>query len=153
MSSSDHSSGNHVQQEQQQQLRTLAEGSHVSELLVKKSRFIGYVKAVTNWKDAQSYLAQLKEEHPKARHWCFGYMAGTEERCSDDGEPTGTAGLPILGRMLLFAHGWGWWAVSFTFLMMIGSIVPHSDGINAFFVVHILILDDDDVLGHVLVRH
>ena len=81
--------------------RTLAPGSHVSEMEVKKSRFLGYAKHVENWAEATSYIDQVKEEHPKARHWCYGFQCGVNpitERCSDDGEPTGTAGAPILGR-------------------------------------------------------
>lgn len=80
-------------------ITTLDSGSHQAEIEIKKSRFIGYAKHVENWKDAQSYLEYVHKEHPKARHVCFGFVAGfnpVQERCSDDGEPTGTAGLPIL---------------------------------------------------------
>mmetsp|Transcript_32197 Transcript_32197/g.48947 ORF Transcript_32197/g.48947 Transcript_32197/m.48947 type:complete len:258 (+) Transcript_32197:209-982(+) len=78
---------------------TLDSGSHQAEIEIKKSRFIGYAKHVETWRDAQSYLEYVHGEHPKARHVCFGFVAGSnpvQERCSDDGEPTGTAGLPIL---------------------------------------------------------
>ena len=81
-------------------IRTLAPGSHVSELEVKKSRFLGYATHAENWDDAITYIEQVKAEHPKARHWCYGFQCGynpVNERCSDDGEPTGTAGVPILG--------------------------------------------------------
>ena len=81
--------------------RTLAPGSHFSEMEVKKSRFLGYAKHVENWSDAQSYIEEIKREHPKGRHWCYAFRAGVNpvsERCSDDGEPTGTAGQPILGK-------------------------------------------------------
>jgi hypothetical protein len=91
--------------------RTLAPGSHVSELEVKKSRFLGYAKHVENWAEATSYIDQVKTEHPKARHWCYGLQCGVNsvtERCSDDGEPTGTAGLPILGTLL---SRWTWWGM------------------------------------------
>ncbi len=80
--------------------RTLAPGSHVSEMEVKKSRFLGYATHVEKWEDALVYIEQVKTEHPKARHWCYGFQCGinpVSERCSDDGEPTGTAGVPILG--------------------------------------------------------
>jgi len=83
-------------------LRTLASGSHMAEMEVKKSRLIGYAKHVESWDDAQSYLHDIQRQHPKARHWCFGFRCGTNpvtERCSDDGEPTGTAGQPILGAI------------------------------------------------------
>jgi hypothetical protein len=80
---------------------TLAPGLHEAEMEVKKSRFIGYAQHVTTWKDAQDFLNIIKEEHPKSRHIAFGFVAGSnpvQERCSDDGEPTGTAGLPVLGE-------------------------------------------------------
>mmetsp|Transcript_17897 Transcript_17897/g.29624 ORF Transcript_17897/g.29624 Transcript_17897/m.29624 type:complete len:254 (+) Transcript_17897:198-959(+) len=81
---------------------TLDSGSHQSEMEVKKSRFLGYAQHVETWKEAQDYLEVVRAEHPKARHLCFGFCAGVnpvQERCSDDGEPTGTAGLPILGAI------------------------------------------------------
>jgi hypothetical protein len=80
--------------------RTLAPGSHVSEMEIKKSRFLGHAKHVETWEEAQAYINEVKLEHPKARHWCYGFQCGVNpvsERCSDDGEPTGTAGSPILG--------------------------------------------------------
>lgn len=79
---------------------TLEDGVHAAEQVIKKSRFIGFAKRCDNWGDAQEFVAAVKEEHPKARHWCFGWVAGhnpVQERASDDGEPTGTAGSPILG--------------------------------------------------------
>jgi putative IMPACT (imprinted ancient) family translation regulator len=81
--------------------RTLAPGSHVSEMEVKKSRFLGYAQHAENWDQAQAYIQQVKAEHPKGRHWCYAVQHGVNpvsERCSDDGEPTGTAGVPILGK-------------------------------------------------------
>lgn len=81
---------------------TLASGSHVAEIEVKKSRFLGYASHVDNWQEAQAYLAAVKGEHPKARHWCYGFCGGinpVNERCSDDGEPSGTAGPPILNAI------------------------------------------------------
>jgi putative IMPACT (imprinted ancient) family translation regulator len=73
---------------------------------VKKSKFLSYAQHVKTWKEAQDYLQDITMEHPKARHVCFGFVAGSnpvQERCSDDGEPTGTAGLPILGKFSPFA--------------------------------------------------
>jgi uncharacterized YigZ family protein len=64
---------------------------------IKKSRFIGYARHVDSWSEAQVFINAMKKEHPKARHWCFAYCGGAaSERSSDDGEPTGTAGAPIL---------------------------------------------------------
>ena len=82
--------------------KTLAEGSFSCEIEVKKSRFIGYARYVKTWDEAQVYIEEIKAEHPKARHWCYGFRSGANpvnERSSDDGEPTGTAGAPILGAI------------------------------------------------------
>jgi putative IMPACT (imprinted ancient) family translation regulator len=82
-------------------LTTLQSGSYWAELEIKKSRFLGYAQRTETWKEAQDYVATVRSEHPKARHVCFGFVAGVnpvQERCSDDGEPTGTAGVPILGK-------------------------------------------------------
>jgi putative IMPACT (imprinted ancient) family translation regulator len=62
---------------------------------------LGYSKHVESWDQAQSFIKEVKNEHPKARHWCYAIRTGwnpVHERCSDDGEPTGTAGVPILGE-------------------------------------------------------
>jgi uncharacterized YigZ family protein len=75
---------------------------YTSEMEVKKSRFIGYVSHVNSWSEAQLRIDAIKKEHPKARHWCYAFCAGVHpvnERCSDDGEPTGTAGTPILNAI------------------------------------------------------
>jgi uncharacterized YigZ family protein len=80
--------------------RTLVSGTHVAHIEVKKSRFIGYAIRIDTWSDAKDFLENVvKAEHPKARHFCYGVSLGVDpvnERCSDDGEPTGTAGQPIL---------------------------------------------------------
>jgi hypothetical protein len=84
--------------------RTLSPGSHVAEMEIKKSRFLGHAQHAENWNEAQAYISQVKSEHPKARHWCYAFQCGVNpvsERCSDDGEPTGTAGSPILGMVYI----------------------------------------------------
>ena len=81
-------------------IKTLSPGeSYTAEMEVKKSRFLGYASNAGTWDEAKSYIEQVKSEHPKARHWCYGYCGGhhpVNERSSDDGEPSGTAGAPIL---------------------------------------------------------
>lgn len=75
-----------------------------AEQTIKRSRFIGIAQYCKSWDEAQSFIKQIRVEHPKARHACYAFVAGfnpVQERCSDDGEPTGTAGLPILGELLL----------------------------------------------------
>ena len=91
----------------QQTLATLPNENNSSlyyeaEQSIKKSRFIGIAKHCTSWDAAQEFIQSVRAEHPKARHVCFGFVCGTNpvtERASDDGEPTGTAGVPILGML------------------------------------------------------
>lgn len=66
------------------------------------SRFIAFAYPVNTIDDFKNYRAQLKKEHPKASHHCFAYRLGadgTNFRVSDDGEPSGSAGRPILGQI------------------------------------------------------
>ena len=74
---------------------TLAQPAH-SELVIKKSRFIGCVQAVPDRAAAQAVVAQLRTEHPQAAHVCWAFMAGGQSAANDDGEPGGTAGRPML---------------------------------------------------------
>lgn len=74
---------------------TLAQPVH-SELVIKKSRFIGCVQAVADRAAAQAVVAQLRAEHPQATHVCWAFMAGGQSAANDDGEPGGTAGRPML---------------------------------------------------------
>lgn len=68
-----------------------------SELTEKKSRFIANVFCVTSENDAETKIAEVKRENRDARHNVFAYrLESGFERCSDDGEPSGTAGVPIL---------------------------------------------------------
>lgn len=75
----------------------------VSEIKEKASRFIAYAYPVTSVQEAMDIVAQIKKEHYSARHHCYAYRiggGGVINRANDDGEPSGTAGRPILGRML-----------------------------------------------------
>jgi len=74
---------------------TLAQPVH-SELVIRKSRFIGCVQAVPDRAAAQAVVAQLRAEHPGAAHVCWAFMAGGQSAANDDGEPGGTAGRPML---------------------------------------------------------
>lgn len=68
----------------------------VSELLIKKSRFIGCVQPVADRPAAQAIVAGLRAQHPGAAHVCWALMAGGQSAAVDDGEPSGTAGRPML---------------------------------------------------------
>lgn len=74
---------------------TLARAVH-SELLIKKSRFLGCVQPVPDRAAAQAVVARLKAEHPGAAHVCWAFLAGGQSAANDDGEPGGTAGRPML---------------------------------------------------------
>ncbi len=69
------------------------------EIVEKKSRFIGQIEPVTSEEEAYAFIEKIKKKHYDARHNCFAFSIGEEMpllRFSDDGEPQGTAGKPIL---------------------------------------------------------
>jgi uncharacterized YigZ family protein len=74
---------------------TLAAPVH-SELVIKKSRFIGCVQPMSDRAGALEAVAGLKAEHPGAAHVCWALLAGGQSAANDDGEPGGTAGRPML---------------------------------------------------------
>ena len=65
------------------------------EIIEKKSRFIGYAARAGSEDDAMAFVRKISCEHPKARHIAFAYVLPNTAKTSDDGEPRGTAGLPI----------------------------------------------------------
>ncbi|KRC01001.1 YigZ family protein [Duganella sp. Root198D2] len=67
-----------------------------SDLIVKKSRFLGFVLPVADRAAAQAVVARLRAEHPDAAHVCWALLAGGQSAAVDDGEPGGTAGRPML---------------------------------------------------------
>jgi len=67
----------------------------MNEIIEKKSRFIGYAARVKSEDDAKSFIDEVAREHPKARHVAFAYVLQNTTKTNDDGEPRGTAGLPI----------------------------------------------------------
>ena len=69
------------------------------EIVIQKSRFIGYACPCSSEEEAIQFIRTIREMHREARHHCFAYIIGMNSgiiRYSDDGEPNGTAGLPIL---------------------------------------------------------
>lgn len=96
------------------------------------SRFIAYAFPVKTQDEMKQRLRDLKKEHPKAVHHCFAYRVGyggEQYRAVDDGEPSGTAGLPILGQ--LDSRG-----LSFTAVVVIryfgGTLLGKPGLINAY---------------------
>ncbi|MFI3299538.1 MAG: YigZ family protein [Rikenellaceae bacterium] len=75
----------------------------VSEIRERSSRFIAYAKRVSTATEAEDYVKKLRKEHHAARHHCYAYrlgLGGKLNRANDDGEPSGTAGRPILGQLM-----------------------------------------------------
>ncbi len=73
------------------------EGIH--EIMIQKSRFIGYVRRVETEEEAQAFIQKIKKKHHDATHNCSAYMIGEHDqiqKANDDGEPSGTAGVPML---------------------------------------------------------
>ena len=74
------------------------DGEYEAEETVKKSRFVGRCTSAASFEDAKLFIASVSD--PKARHNCWGWAgAGGAQRSSDDGEPAGTAGRPILNAI------------------------------------------------------
>lgn len=69
------------------------------ELIIQKSRFIGYVRRVETEEEANEFIQEIKKKHHDATHNCSAYIIGEHDqiqKANDDGEPSGTAGVPIL---------------------------------------------------------
>jgi uncharacterized YigZ family protein len=75
--------------------QTIAAAVHF-ELIIKKSRFIACVQPMSDRTAAQAVVAALRAEHPGAAHVCWALLAGGQSAAVDDGEPSGTAGRPML---------------------------------------------------------
>jgi uncharacterized YigZ family protein len=75
-------------------------GDNKIELEIKRSKFIAYAINATDRQHADAFVKHLKNTNPRANHVCWAYIAGspesTERSMSDDGEPSGTAGMPML---------------------------------------------------------
>lgn len=81
------------------EFKTIKEDGMVQEE-IKKSRFICHVKRVYSEEEARAFITAIKKEHYKATHNCSAFIIGEKsdiKRTSDDGEPSGTAGVPMLG--------------------------------------------------------
>ena len=82
--------------------KTVYEGGE-GEIVEKKSRFIATVRPVQTEEEALAFIEEMKKKYWDARHNCYVYSVGKNReytRCSDDGEPSGTAGRPMLDVIL-----------------------------------------------------
>jgi len=69
------------------------------EIIIQKSRFIGYIQRAETEEEALKFIRKIQKKHYNATHNCFAYMIGEHnqiQKANDDGEPSGTAGIPIL---------------------------------------------------------
>lgn len=86
---------------QEQYATVAAEGTHETE--VNRSRFLCSLAPAATEQDALDFLARVRRSHPTATHHCFAYVIGADahvQKAGDDGEPGGTAGLPMLQMLL-----------------------------------------------------
>ncbi|WP_311420025.1 YigZ family protein [Kingella denitrificans] len=73
-----------------------------AEIKDKGSRFLAFAYPVQTAEQVKKHVDDLRQEHHKARHWCYAYRLGVDGnqfRANDDGEPSGSAGRPILGQI------------------------------------------------------
>lgn len=73
---------------------------HIFENVINKSRFIAHIKPVESEEDAKAFINQVSTKHREATHNCFAYTIGDQmniQKANDNGEPSGTAGVPMLG--------------------------------------------------------
>ena len=84
-------------------LDTIVREGGIGEITEKKSRFIAQIVPVTTEEEAAAFLASVKKKYWDAKHHCSAFVIGSDGRCmrsNDDGEPSGTAGRPILETLL-----------------------------------------------------
>ena len=87
------------------EFKTIAKPSTEAIFKDKGSKFIGYAYPINSEKEVATIISKLKENHHKARHWCYAWRLGVEKvtfRANDDGEPNNSAGQPIYGQILSF---------------------------------------------------
>ncbi|MFT7051766.1 MAG: putative YigZ family protein [Psychroserpens sp.] len=73
----------------------------------RNSKFFGYAFPITSEDEVKHHIEDLKKQHHQARHWCYAYQFGKQEkdfvfRANDDGEPNNSAGMPIYGQIQSF---------------------------------------------------
>ena len=67
-----------------------------TEIVEKKSRFIANIAAVSSEEEAIEFIEKIKKKYYDARHNCYAYIIGDKKKCSDDGEPQRSAGMPMM---------------------------------------------------------
>jgi len=70
-----------------------------NEIIISNSKFITLLYRVADVNDVKKILKNVKQDYKKADHYCYAYIINDIKKCSDDGEPSGTAGMPILSTL------------------------------------------------------
>ena len=81
-------------------------------LEIKRSEFIGHIKRVSTVEEARAYIESVRKTYHDARHVCSAFVIGADrdvQRSSDDGEPAGTAGVPMMQALLARQTSPTWW--------------------------------------------
>lgn len=76
-------------------MQTIKNNTH-NEIIIKNSRFICYLYKIKDINDVSNFLNNIKQTEKDATHYCYAYILNDIKKSSDDGEPSGTAGFPIL---------------------------------------------------------
>ena len=76
-------------------LKTILE-NYFNQIEIERSKFLSYAIHIESEEQAKEEIAKIKKEHPKATHHCYAYILKDKQKSNDDGEPSGTAGIPIL---------------------------------------------------------
>lgn len=85
--------------------KTITSASEVHLYKIKNSKFFGFAFPVTSEEEIKGCINKIKKEYYDARHWCYAWRLGVDPiryRANDDGEPSNTAGQPILGQLQSF---------------------------------------------------
>jgi uncharacterized YigZ family protein len=119
----------------------------------KGSKFISYAFPVQTEDEIKEHLVQLRKEHHSARHHCYAWRLGTEEityRANDDGEPSSTAGKPILGQLQSFG-------VTNILIVVVryfgGTLLGVSGLINAYKSAAASVLNQTQIITKTIERH
>jgi uncharacterized YigZ family protein len=86
--------------------RTIDHASNEILFKEKNSKFFGYAFPISSEDDVKLHIEQLRKQHPNAGHFCYAYQIGTDSihyRVNDDGEPSNSAGMPIIGQIQSFS--------------------------------------------------
>lgn len=103
-------------------------GDITAEQIIEKSRFIAHIARVRDQAETEKHRSRVKRDYPDARHYVFAYRLaeGRQEKASDDGEPQGTGGRPVLN---LLQH-YGVWNVQIVVVRYFGGILLGTGGLT-----------------------